>query len=83
MNPFFFTVHENVKKLKIMAVRTVYGLIFLRFYVISVSFFSFFFQDKNKTGSNCAIIDSNSSKEHKLALYRTQSGEPNYVISFF
>ena len=40
---------------------------------------SFFCQDANKTGSNCAIIGCNLSKKHKLAQYKTQSGEPNYV----
>ena len=39
----------------------------------------FFGQDANKTRSNCAIIGYNLSKKHKLALYKTQSGEPNYV----
>ena len=35
--------------------------------------------NKNQTGSNCAIIGCNLSKKHKLALYKTQNGEPNYV----
>ena len=65
--------------------RTVYGATFLPFYNIIVSFFSFFCQDANKTRSNCAIIDCNLSKKHKLILYKTQqNGEPNYVgYNFF
>ena len=78
-NPFFFTGHQNVNKPKSRAARTVYGPIFLPFYKIIVSFFSFFCQDANKTRSNCAIIDCNLSKKHKLILYKTQNGEPNYV----
>ena len=54
------------------------GPIFLPFCVVIVSFFSFFSQDANKTGSNCAIIGCSLSK-NKLVLYKTQSGEPNYV----
>ena len=60
--------------------RTVYGLIFLPFYKIIVSFFSFLYQDANKTRPNCAIIGCNLSKKHKLTLYKTQNGESNYVI---
>ena len=59
--------------------RTVYELMFLLLYVIIVSFFTFFFQDANKTGSNCAITGCNFSMKHKLALYKTQNGESNYV----
>ena len=59
--------------------RTVYGLIFLPFYKIIVSFFSFLCQDANKTRSNCAIIGCNLSKKHKLTQYKTQNGESNYV----
>ena len=58
---------------------TVYELIFLLFYKIIVSFFSFLCQDTNKTRSNCAIIDCNLSKKHKLTQYKTQNGESNYV----
>ena len=43
------------------------------------AFFSFFCQDANKTRSNRAIIGYNLSKKHKLTLYKTQSGQPNYV----
>ena len=77
--PFFFTGHQNVNKPKSRAARTVYGLIFLPFYKIIVSFFSFLCQDTNKTRSNCAIIGCNLSKKHKLTQYKTQNGESNYV----
>ena len=72
---FFFTGHQNVNKPKSRAAKTVHGLIFLPFYKIIASFFSFLCQDANKTRSNCAIIGCNLSKKHKL----TQNGESNYV----
>ena len=72
-------MHQNVNKAKSRTARTVYGAIFLPFYKIIISFFSFFCQDANKTGSNCAIIGCNLSKKHRLALYKVQNGEPNYV----
>ena len=75
----FFTVHQNVNKPKSRPARTVYGPIFLPFYVIIVSFFSFFCQDANKKGSNCAIIGCSFSKKQKLALHKTHSRELNYV----
>ena len=59
--------------------RTVYGLLFLPFYEIIVSFFSFLCQDANKTRSNCAVIGCNLPKKHKTTLYKTQNREPNYV----
>ena len=71
-NPFFFTGHQNVNKPKSRAARTVYGLIFLLFYKIIVSFFSFLCQDANKIRSNCAIIGCNFSKKHKLTQYKTE-----------
>ena len=77
--PFFFTGHQNVHKLKSRPARTVYGLIFLPFYKIIVSFFSFSCQDANKTRSNCAMIGCNLSKKHKVALYKTQNRESNCV----
>ena len=40
--------------------------------------FYFFYQYANKIRSNCAIIEYNYSKKQKLALYKTQNGEPNY-----
>ena len=72
-------MYQNINEPKSRAARTAYGPIFLPFYKIIVSFFSFFCQDANKTGRNCAIIGCNMSKKHKLALYKTQSSEPNYV----
>ena len=78
-NPFYFTGHQNVCKPKSRAARTVQGLVLLPFYKIIVSSFSFLCQDANKTRSNCAIIGCNLSKKHKLTLYKTQNGEPNYV----
>ena len=63
--------------------RTVYGLIFLLFYKIIVSFFSFLCHDASKTRSSCAIIAGNLSKKHKLTLYKTQNGESNYVNQKF
>ena len=80
-NPFLFTEDQNVNKPKSRAARIVYGPIFLPFYKIIVSFFSFFCQDASKTRSNCAIIDWNLSKKHKLILHKIQNGEPNYVAS--
>ena len=48
LEPIFFTGHQNVNKPKTRAGRTFYGPIFLPFYKIIVSFFSFFYQDANK-----------------------------------
>ena len=59
--------------------RTVYGLLFLPFCKIIVSFFSFLCQDENKKRSNCAIVGCNLSEKHKLIQYKTQNGELNYV----
>ena len=42
--------------------------------MIIVRVFSFFCQN-----ANCAVTGCNLSKKHKLALYKTQSGEPHYV----
>ena len=78
-NPFLFTGHQNVNKPKSREARTVYGLIFLPFYKIIASFFSFLCQDANKTRSNSAIIDCKLSNKHKLTKYKTQNGESNYV----
>ena len=39
----------------------------------------FFYKDVNILGSNCAIIELNSSKKQKLALCQRQSGEPYYI----
>ena len=67
------------KVAKRRAARTVHGLIFLPFYKIVVSFFSFFLSRYNETRSNCAIIGCSLSKKYKLTLYKTQNGEQNYV----
>ena len=78
-NSFFFTVIQSVNKTKNIVAKTVYEPIFLPFYVIIISFFSFFFQDANIAGSNCALISCNLSKKHKFALHQTLREEPNYV----
>ena len=57
-NPFFFTGHQNVNNSKSRAARTVYGLIFLPFYKIIVSIFSFLCQDANKTRSLYVLVMS-------------------------
>ena len=75
-------MHQNINKLKSRAARTPHEPTFLPFYVIIVSFFSFFYQDGNETGLNRATIGCNLLKKHKLALYKTQSEEPNYVDFF-
>ena len=75
-NPFFFTGDQNVNKPKSRSARIVYEPIFLPFYKIIASFFSFFCQDTNKARSNCDIIGCNLSKKHKLTLYKTLNGEP-------
>ena len=82
-NSFFFTGDQNVSKSKSRAARTFNGPIFLPFYKIIVSFFSFFYQAVNKARSNCVIMGCNLSKEHKLTLSKTQNGDPNYIDRFF
>ena len=72
-------MHQNVNKPKSRAARTVYEPIVLPFLKIIVSFSTFFCQDANKARSNCVRLGCTLSKKHKLALYKTQSGEPNYV----
>ena len=47
-NPVFFTGHQNLSKPKSRAAKTIYGLIFLPFYEIIVSFFSFLCRDAKK-----------------------------------
>ena len=66
-----FTGHQYVNKPKSRGANTVHGPMFLPFYKIIVSFFAFFW-----TRLNCAIIGCNLSKKHKLALYKTQSRQP-------
>ena len=70
-NPFFSTMHQNVKKPKSRAARAVYGPTFSPFYVIIIPFFSFFCQNANITGLNSAVIGCNLSKKHKLVLSQT------------
>ena len=53
-----------------------YIFTFLRDYY---TFFSFFCQNANIAGSNCAIIGCYLAKKHKLALPQTWSKEPNYI----
>ena len=69
---------KNVNKPKSRAARTVYVPIFLLFHVIIV-----FCQYANKTGSNFAITGCNLSKNHKLAQYKTQSGELKFFFNIF
>ena len=66
LEPILLYRASKCKQTKEQAARTVYGLIFLPFYKIIVSFFSFSCQDANKTRSNCAMIGCNLSKKHKL-----------------
>ena len=47
---------------------SIHIFIFLRDYY---TFFSFFYQNANIRGLNCAIIGCNLSKKHKLALSQT------------
>ena len=75
-------MHQNINKPKGRARKTNYGLIFLPFLYDYCQVFIFFFcQDTNRTGSNCAIIGSNLSKKHKLALYKAQNGEPKFFFN--
>ena len=49
-------------------------------YVFIRLFSAFFFcQDANKTRSNCTIVGGTLPKKHKLTLFKTQNGHPNYV----
>ena len=81
-NPFFFIVYQNVEKPWSRAAKTVYETIFLPFYVVIISFFLFTIKMQiycNRIKVCCAITGCNYPKKHKLALYQTQSGEPNYI----
>ena len=50
------------------------------FYLFIILLPAFFFcQDAEKTRSSRAIIGYNFSKKQKPILYKSQSGEPNYV----
>ena len=59
------------------------GPYFYLFTRLLSAFFFFFYQDVSKTRSNSAIIGCNLSEEHKLTMYKTQNGEPNYIDKFF
>ena len=50
---------------------------FYFFYVYYQFFFDY--EDKNMPGSKSAIICCYLSKKHKLALYQTQGGAPDYT----
>ena len=79
LEPILFYRASKCKQTKEQGSEDCYGLMFLLFYKIIVSFFSFLCQDANKTRSDCAIIGCNLSKKRKLTLYKTQNGESNYV----
>ena len=79
LEPVLLYRASKCKQTKEQAVRTVYKYIFLPFYKIIVSFFSFLCQNANKTRSNSAIISCNFSKKHELTLYENLNGESNYV----
>ena len=72
-------MHQNINKPKNRATRTVYGPIFLPFYVIIVSFLKFFLSRCKESRMKLSCNRSQLAKETKLALYKTQSGESNYV----
>ena len=78
--PYYTRTHSYLPgiKMKTNQREVLRGLLmnkyFVPFHKIIVSFFSFFYQDVNKTRSNCAIIGCNLSKKHKLTLYKTQNG---------
>ena len=74
LEPILLHRASNVNKPKSRAVRTVYRPTFYPIWVMIVSFFSFFCQDANNTGSNWAIIGCNLSKKHKSSLYKTETG---------
>ena len=79
LEPILLYWASKGKQTKEWAARTVYGLIFLPFYKILFSFFSFLCQDAHKTRSNWATIGCNLSKKQKLTLYKTQNRMYNYV----
>ena len=71
-------MYQNENKPKSRTASTVYGPIFLPFYIVIVSFFC---QDENKTGSSFVIIGCTLSNNQKLALYKTQSREPTFFFN--
>ena len=82
-NPFFFTGHQNVKKLNGRAARTAYGLTFLPYCKITVSFFLFSVKMQSKQDESCTNRLQFVKKKHKLTPYKTKNGEPNYVVHKF
>ena len=83
LEPILLYRYQNVNKPKSRAACTASGLIFLPFYKIVVSFFSFLCQNATKARSNCTIIGGNLSEKHKVTRYKTQNGESNYVDQKF
>ena len=73
--------HQNVTKPK--GSEDCLWIMFLPFYKIIVSFFSFLCQDANKTRSNFALIGCNLPKKHKLTLHKIQNEESNHVDHMF
>ena len=72
LKPILLYLISKCKQTKEQGSEHCYGLLFLPFYKIIVSFFSFLCQDANKTISDCGTIDCNLSKKHKLTLYKTE-----------
>ena len=75
-NPLFFTVDQNVNQPKRRPARTAKGPMFLHFYVIIVSVFSFFCQN-----TNCAVTGCNLSNQHCIK-HRVES-QTTQIIRFF
>ena len=71
-------MYQNENKPKSRTASTVYGPIFLPFYIVIVSFS---LSRWKKTGSSFVIIGCNLSNNHKLALYKAQSGEPTFFFN--
>ena len=77
-NPFFFTVHQDINKPKSRAVMTVYHPMFSSFYVIIVSFFSFFFKMQTNQDQNVlqqVAICQRNTNQHCIK----HSEEPKYI----
>ena len=51
------------------------------FYLFILLLSVFLCQDEKKTGSSFVIIGCNLSNNHKLALYKAQSGEPTFFFN--
>ena len=65
LKPILLYLISKCKQTKEQGSQHCYGLLFLPFYKIIVSFFSFLCQDANKAISDCATIDYNLSKKNK------------------